>query len=199
MAGTAKSYNTAYVELGPGDVWIDVATPGAGARVTIHTDGTPESVANPSAEHLGMTLDGARIIYTPQVQNFNSDEQTAPIISQIGDEELRLEGTSLQILDTNLMNRLIAGSTFGSGSGYEQNTVGGKQTLTTFSVLYVAPIFADTTKFLVVSIYKAYNAAGWNTPVTRKGMSGVPFNFFGLSISSGAAGDQLGSIWKTVA
>lgn len=199
MAGTAKSYNTAYVELGPGDIWLNVGTPGAGARVTIHTDGTPESVANPSAKHLGMTTEGARLIYSPQVQNFSSDEQTAPIISQIGDEELRIEGTSLQILDSALVTYLVAGSTYGTASGYEQNTVGGKQTLSTFSVLYVAPIFADTTKFLVVSIYKAYNAAGWNTPVSRKSMSGVPFNFFGLSISTRAAGDQLGNIWKTIA
>lgn len=198
MAGTAKSYNTALVELGPGDVWLNVATPAGGARVTLHTDGTPESVANPSAKHLGMTREGSRLIYSPAVQNFSSDEQTAPIISQIGDEEARIEGESLQILDTALMTYLIAGATYSTAAGYEQNTVGGKQTLATFSVLYVAPIFADTTKFLVVNLYKAYNAAGWNTPVTRKGMSGVPFNFFGLSISTRAAGDQLANFWKTI-
>lgn len=198
MAGTAKAYNTAMVELGPGDIWLGVATPGAGARVTIHTDGTPESVANPSAKHLGMTLEGARLIYTPGLTNYESDEQTAPIITQLSGEEARIEGSSLQILDTALMTYLMAGATYGSGAGYEQNTLGGKQTVATFSVLYVAPIYADTTKFLVVNLYKAYNAAGWQADISRKKMAAVPFNFFGLSIASRAAGDQLGNFWKSI-
>lgn len=70
--------------------------------------------------------------------------------------------------------------------------------MATFTVLYVAPVYADTTKFLVVNLYKAYNAAGWQADVSRKKMAGVPFNFFGLSISSRAAGDQLGNIFKTI-
>lgn len=198
MGATAKSYNTALVELGPGDVWLNVATPAGGARVTIHTDGTPESVANPSAKHLGMTQEGSKLIYTPSVNNFESDEQTAPIISQIGGEELRLEGSSLQILDTALITYLMAGATYATAAGYEQNTVGGKQTLATFSLLFVAPIFADTTKFLVLSIYKCYNAAGWQADLSRKKMAVVPYNFFGLSISSRTAGDQLGNLWKSI-
>lgn len=198
MAGTAKSYNTALVELGPGDVWINVAVPGAGGRVTLHTDGTPESVANPSAKHLGMTLEGARLIYTPSTNNFESDEQTAPIISQLAGEEARIEGSALQVLDTALMTYLIAGSTYSTAAGYEQNTFGGKQTLATFTVLYVAPVFADPTKFLVYQLYKAYNTAGISMDVSRKKMAVVPFNFFGLSISTRAAGDQLGNYWKTI-
>lgn len=198
MAGTSKAYNTAMVELGPGDIWLNVATPGTGARVTIHTDGTPESVANPSAKHLGMTLEGARLIYTPGLTNYESDEQTAAIITQLSGEEARIEGSSLQILDTALMTYLMAGATYAAGAGYESNTLGGKQTVATFSVLYVAPIYADTSKFLVVSLYKAYNAAGWQADLSRKKMAAVPFNFFGLSIASRAAGDQLGNWWKSI-
>lgn len=198
MAGTAKTYNTAMVELGPGDIWLNVATPGAAARVTIHTDGTPESVANPSAKHLGMTLEGAKLIYTPGLTNYESDEQAAPIITQLSGEEARIEGSSLQILDTALMTYLIAGATFSSGAGFEQNSIGGKQTVATFSVLYVAPVYADTSKFLVMSLYKAYNASGWSADLSRKKMAVVPFSFFGLSIASRAAGDQLGCLWKSV-
>lgn len=198
MGATAKSYNTNYVELGPGDIWLDIAVPGAGGRVTLHTDGTPESVANPSAKHLGMTQEGAKLIYSPNLTNFESDEMTAPIITQNVGEELRIEGAMLQVLDSTLITKLIAGATYSTAAGYEQNTVGGKQTVATFTVLYVAPIYADVTKFLVVNLYKAYNAAGWQTDVSRKKMSAVPFNFFGLSISTRAAGDQLGNIWKSI-
>lgn len=198
MAGTAKAYNTAMVELGPGDIWLNVAVPSSGARVTLHTDGTPESVANPTAKHLGMTLEGARLIYTPNLTNYESDEQTAPIITQNTTEEMRIEGSALQILDMALMTYMLVGGTFGSAAGYEQNTIGGKQTVATFTVLYVAPIFADPTKFFVCNLYKAYNAAGITADLSRKKMAVVPFNFFGLSISSRTAGDQLGNFWKSL-
>lgn len=199
MAGTAKSYNTALVELGPGDIWLSVAVPGAGARPVIDASTlTPDSTANPSAKHLGMTQEGAKLIYSPNLTNFESDEQTAPIITQNIGEELRIEGTMLQVLDTALITKLAAGATFGSGAGYEANTIGGKQTVPTFTVLYIAPVYADVTKYLAVILYNAYNAAGWQTDVSRKKISGVPFNFFGLSISTRAAGDQLGNIIKNV-
>lgn len=198
MAGTAKAYNTAMVELGPGDIWLNVAVPGAGARVTIFTDGTPDATANPSAKHLGMTESGAKLIYNPSLTNFESDEQTAPIITQNVGEQMRIEGSMLQILDTALITYLVAGATYGTAAGYEQNTVGGKQVVPTFTVLYVAPVYADVSKFLVVNLYKAYNAAGWQADLTRKKMAAVPFNFFGLSVSTRAAGDQLGNIFKTI-
>lgn len=199
MAGSAKSYNTALVELGPGDIWINVAVPGAGARVVLDAaTGTPDATANPSTKHLGMTEGGAKIIYTPNVTTFESDEQTAPIISQNVSENARLEGSSLQILDTALMTFLMVGATYGTAAGYEQNTFGGKQTVPTFTVLYIAPVYADPTKFLVFNLYKAYNASGWSADLTRKKMAAVPFSFVGLSISSRAAGDQAGNLYKTI-
>lgn len=198
MPGTAKNYATNMVELGPGDIWLDVAVPAAAARVTLFTDGTPDATANPSAKHLGMTQEGAKLIYTPSITNFESDEQTAPILSQNVGEELRIEGSMLQILDTALITKLAAGATYGTAGGYEQNTIGGKQTVATFTILYVAPVYADTTKFLVVNIYKGYNAAGWQADLSRKKMAAVAFNFFGLSISTRAANDQLGNIWKSI-
>ena len=198
MPGTAKAYNTALVELGPGDIWINVAVPAAAGRITLHTDGTPESVANPSAKHLGMTAEGARLIYTPTLNNFESDEQTAPIITQLSGEEAKIEGSALQVLDMALMTYLMTGATFGSAASYEQNTFGGKQTVATFTVAYIAPIYADPTKFMVVNLYKAYNAAGVSADVSRKKMAVIPFSFTGLSISSRAANDQLGNWWKTL-
>lgn len=198
MAGTAKSYNTNYVELGPGDVWIGTALPGAAGMVTLHTDGTPESVANPSCKHLGMTQEGAKLIYTPSLVTFESDEQTAPIITQLGGEEAKIEGAALQVLDMALMTFLITGATFSSAASYEKNSIGGKQSVATFTVTYIAPVYADVTKFFVVSLYKAYNSAGVSMDVSRKKMATIPFSFTGLSISSRAAGDQLGAFWKSL-
>lgn len=198
MAGTAKAYNTNLVELGPGDVWIAVAVPGAAARMTLHTDGTPESVANPSCKHLGMTLEGAKLIYTPSLTTFESDEQTAPIITTLGGEEAKIEGAALQVLDMALMTYLMTGATFSSAAGYEENSFGGKQTVATYTVAYIAPVYADPTKFFVVQLYKAYNAAGISMDVSRKKMATIPFSFTALSVGTRAAGDQIGAFWKSL-
>ena len=198
MAATPKAYSTAMVELGPGDIWLNVGLPAAGARIVLASDGTPDSVTNPSCKHLGMTTEGAKLIYSPSITNFESDEQTAPIISQNVGEEVKIEGTMIQVLDTALITYLIAGATYSTAAGYEQNVMGGKQTVPTFTVAYIAPIYADTTKFLVFNLYKAYNAAGWQTDVSRKKMAAVPFSFMGLSISTRPAGEQAANLWKSI-
>jgi len=198
MPATAKNYQTSMVELGPGDIWLNVAVPGAGARITLFTDGTPDATANPSAKHLGMTADGAKLIYTPNITEFESDEQTVPIIVQNVKEILAIQGNMIQTLDSTLLNNLIAGATRSTGAGYEQNTIGGKITVPTFTIAYIAPVYADTTKFMVYNIYNAYNKAGFNMDLSRKKMAAIPFDFQALSISSRATGDQAGNIWKSV-
>lgn len=198
MGATAKSYNVAYAEIGPGDIWLNHALPGAGARITLHTDGTPESVANPSAVHLGMTTDGAKLIYTPNITEFESDEQTAPIIVQNVKEVLGIQGNMVQVLDTALLAYLIPGGTRSTGSGYEEIAIGGKQTVSTFTVSYIAPIYADVTKFLVLTLYKAWDKAGIAMDVSRKKLSSVAFDFQGQAIATRAVGDQVGKLWKSI-
>ena len=198
MAATPKSYNTAYIELGPGDIWLNVGLPAGGARIVLASDGTPDSVTNPSCKHLGMTTEGAKLIYTPNITEFESDEQTAPVIVQNVGEGAKIEGTMIQVLDTALITYLLAGATYATAAGYEQNTFGGKQTVATFTVAYIAPVYADITKFLVFNLYKAYNAAGWSADLSRKKMAGVPFSFTALSISTRTAGDQAGNLWKSI-
>jgi hypothetical protein len=198
MAATAKAYNTNMVEIGPGDIWLNVGLPGAAARLTLASDGTPDSVLSPSAVHLGMTLDGAKLIYTPNISEYESDEQTSPIIVQNVKEVMGIQGSMIQTLDSALLNYLIAGATRAAGSGYEENAIGGKQTVPTFTVAYIAPIYADTTKFLVYMLYKAYNKSGFTMEVSRKKMSAISFDFNGMAIASRAAGDQTGKAWKSI-
>lgn len=198
MAATAKNYSTTTLEIGPGDIWLNVGVPGAGARITLASDGTPDSVSNPSCVHLGMTQEGSKCIYTPNLQVFESDELTAPILTQNVGEVLSIEGTMLQVLDTSILSYLVAGGTRTTGSGYEQITIGGKQTVATFTIAVIAPVYADVTKFVVYNIYKGYNSAGFNFDISRKKMAAIPFKFEAQSISTRAAGDQAGSIWKSV-
>ena len=54
MPATAKNYDSAVTAHGPTDIWLSLAIPGAGAEITLFTDGTPDETANPSARHVGM-------------------------------------------------------------------------------------------------------------------------------------------------
>ena len=202
MAGQPKAFSSALIELGPGDVWIDVELPAAGARVTITAaaDGslTPDATASPSAKHLGYTEAGARLIYEPSITQFEADESTAPVIVQNVGEALRIEGSYLQTLDSQLLVKMIAGGTRNTGAGYEEVTIGGKQTVATFTVMVIAPVYNDTTKIVAAVLYKAYNTTGFSSAFSRKAMAASPFNFVGMAVATRAAGDQVGKWWRTV-
>ena len=203
MAGTARAYSSNLIELGPGDLWLSVALPATGSRTTFAAavaDGalTPDATENATCIHLGYTEAGARLIYEPSITEFEADESTAPVIVQNVGEATRIEGSYLQTLDSNLLVKMIAGGTRNAAAGYEEVTFGGKQTVATFTVLIVAPVYNDTTKVVAAILYKAYNAAGFNFGLSRKAMAVSPFNFKGMAIATRPAGDQVGKWWKTV-
>lgn len=202
MAGLARDYNTAMVQLGPGDVWMNIVLPTTGNRpiISAAADGslTPDATESAGAIHVGMTLEGSKLIYKPTVENYYSDEQAAPIISSINAIELRIEGKMIQTIETTILAKLIATGTRTSGAGYEQLTIGDGQALATYTILVIAPTYADTTKIIACEIYKGYNEAGYELDIGRKKMAASPFNFVGLSIASRPQADRVGLLWKTI-
>jgi len=202
MAGLAKNYNTNMVQLGPGDVWMNVELPATGARpvITAATDGslTPDGTASASAVHLGMTLEGSKFTYKPSIEEYHSDEQAATIIASVTMVEAKIEGSMIQTLDTLILAKLIATGTRTAGSGYEQITLGDGQSLATFTVLLIAPTYADNTKIVAVELYKTYNAAGFELDIGRKKMAASPFSFTAQSITSRPATDRIGIYYKTI-
>jgi hypothetical protein len=202
MAGQPLAYNTNMVQLGAGNVWMSVELPATGARpvITAAADGslTPDATASASAVHMGMTLEGSKFSYKPTIEDYHSDEQSAPIISSVNVVEARISGTMIQTLDTLILAKLIATGTRTAGSGYEQLTIGDGQSLTTFTVLLIAPTAADPTKIFAVELYKAYNAAGFEVDIGRKKMAASPFDFVGMSIASRPQADRVGIVYKTI-
>lgn len=199
MAGTAKSYDATKIILGPGDLWAKVAVPTAGNRLTVHTDGTPESVANPTAKHIGMTKEGCEVSYKPSVEEFTADELTSPFLSRIVGEVLAIKGEMFQVFDWALLAAMTVGGTYNTNMAYEELTIGGKSDVVTVSVALIAPdINNPTTKFVVAQLYKSYNKEGWAFRVTRKQPASLPFNFEGQAVTTRASGDQVGNIWKQV-
>lgn len=199
MAGTAKNYNANQIVLGPSDLWLNVAVPAASSRLTLDTDGTPDATANPNAIHLGMTAGGVTFEYVPEIQDFSSDELTAPHLSRIISERATLKGEFLQVFNWALLEKMTVGGTksvdTNTSTGYEQLTMGGLSTISTFSIALIGPDISGTNQWWVVQLYKTFNRAGFNFTVTRKDQSRAPFEFNGQAVTSRTAGDQIGNFW----
>lgn len=198
MPGTATNFNANQIAIGPGKAWLNVAVPGTGARLTLHTDGTPESVANPNAKHLGLTEAGTTMKIGNNIESFEADELTAPYRQQLTGDEATISGNMLQTENTELVEKMLPGGTRTTGAGYEQVTFGGKITITGFSVAVIAPTAADATKYAVFQLYNCINFGGLEYTLSRKTPSSSPFEFQGQSVSTRVEGDQVGSYWKQV-
>ena len=199
MPGTADNFSSTLLTIGPGKFYTSCAVPAGGARLTLHTDLTPESVANPSAKHVGFTDAGNKFIYTPEVEVFEADEQTAPIFSRILTENAMIEGQMLQGADLTTLDELLFAGAKASGSGYEQITLGGNTSITGVSVALIAPTVASSTYAQVVNIYNAYNERGLEVEITRRTLAKIPYSFKGLQISTRTQGDRLCNFWKSAA
>ena len=199
MAGTAKNYNGNQIVLGPSDLWLDVAVPNAASRLTLDADGTPDGTANPTAIHLGMTAAGVTFEYMPEIQDFTSDELTAPHMSRIISEKATLKGEFLQVFNWNLLAKMTVGGTknanTNTSTGYEELTMGGVSTVSTFSVALIGPDIQGSGQYWVVQLYKTFNKSGFTFAVTRKDQSRAPFEFSGLAVTTRAIGDQIANFW----
>lgn len=202
MAGTAKSYNGDKIVLGPSDVWLGVSVPSAGARLTVAADLTPDATANPTCVHLGMTESGVTFSYKPEIQDFSSDELTAPHLSRIISESMTLKGNFLQVFDWDILEKMTVGGTktknTSTASGYHSLTAGGLSSISTFSIAVIGPDIANSSLYWVIQLYKTYNKAGFEFNVTRKNQSSAPFEFMGLAVTTRTAGDQIGAYWRSL-
>lgn len=199
MPGTATNFSVTTIKAGtPGQLWANLAIPGAGARLSLHTDGTPDSSANPNAVHLGMTKEGATFTFKPSVENYYADEFRSPIKAVIAETEAMISAELLQVEDFNVLKALTAGfGTFASdmGAGYKQLTMG-TGTLTYTSLALIWPTEADPTKFAVAHLYKCYNESGLDgLTIGRQNQGGLAVSFRGIDITTRAVTDTLGNYW----
>ena len=199
MAGTAKNYNGNQIVLGPSDLWLDVAVPNAASRLTLDADGTPDNTANPTAIHRGMTAAGVTFEYMPEIQDFTSDELTAPHMSRIISEKATLKGEFLQVFNWDLLAKMTVGGTknvnTNTSTGYEELTMGGISTIATYPVALIGPDISGSGQYWCVQLYKTYNKSGFTFAVTRKDQSRAPFEFSGLAVTTRPAGDQIANFW----
>ena len=202
MAGTATHYDpTLLTNAGIfGAFWIGLAIPGAGSRISLFTDGTPDATANPSAKHLGHTTEGWEMNAKADTEEQSVDEAVPPVDTIISSLSVALAANLAQTQDiSGTLQYSISGfGTFSTAAGYEQITLGTPATLVYTPCALIFPSKADPTKFVIYNLYKSRNDSGIANQIKRKGMGNNPVAFKGYAITSRAAVDQLGNAWRQI-
>lgn len=200
MAGTATNYDILTIPQGIiAQVWTGLAIPTAGNRMTLHTDGTPESVANPAAIHLGHTDAGLTVSATETVTDFFVDELPAPSGSSLDSLTINISGTLTQVNDEDVMKVLAANfATYSTAAGYKQHTLGFKTSISYTSSAVIYPSPQDATKFAVFHLYSSRNTTGFTFSLARKTRAGTPFTLSGYGVSGRAAADAFGNFWQQI-
>lgn len=197
MAGTPDNFNTLDVGIGPGKFYVDLGGAngawdgGAGVRLILDDDGSPDSTQNPNARHVGWTDAGWQFSVKPTFTNFNGDESPDPIISRVTAQEAVISGSLLQIMDMDLAEILNPTMTRSDVMGSEGVTIGNASPQYT-SVALIWPFEDDPTRFGVIHLYKAFNDAGLAGNITSKDVSKSPVAFRGLAVSTRAVTDRVG-------
>lgn len=199
MPASPLNFNSALITANYGWFWVGLAIPGAGARITLFTDGTPDSTANPTAKHLGHTTEGWEMTAAATTENITVDEQVIPIDTFINELNVGLAANLAQTQDISGTLQYIAHGfgTYGTAAGYEQITLGTIPIVYTACAL-ISPTKADATKYLVYNLYKSINSAGIANQVKRRGLGSNPVAFQGYGITTRAAADSTGNLWKSI-
>lgn len=199
MAGSTLNWNAAQITNQYGWFWVGLATPGAGARITVFTDGTPDATANPSAKHLGHTSEGWEMTAAASTEDMTVDEQVAPIDTSVSDLAVALAASLVQTQDiSGVLQHLVSGfGTYGTAAGYEQIQLGITPIVFTACAL-ITPTKNDATKFMVYNLYKSKNDSGLANQIRRRALGSNPVAFRGYGITSRAATDTVGNFWKQI-
>lgn len=197
MAGTADNWVTTDIIIGPGKIYVGLAVPGAGGRLILSSDGTPDSAQNPLAVHLGMTEGGTAWSIKPTFQHFYADEFLDPIITRATQQESMITGSMYQILNMALAVHLFPTGTRSDLSGTTGMTFGGDGNFDYTSVAIIAPVEGSSPAvYQVFHLYKAFNNAGIASQITSKKIGSTPFAFQGSAITTRAVGDQVGRLFR---
>jgi len=205
MPGTPDNWLTSRIALGPGKLYGNLGGTanaewdlGAGVRLLLHTDGTPSSVQNPNAVHLGMTEGGEEWSVKPTKTDFFADEFTDPITSRITAEEIVISGSLLQISDFEVQQIMNPTSTRSDVTGTQGLTWGGNDSIEFRSFAVIWPVEGSTVLWQVFHVYKSYNDVGLAAQITSKKIGASPFALRGYSITTRAAGDQAARFFRQV-
>ncbi len=199
MAGTAVSWKGTALAAKDGQLWGQLATPGASARLTLDTDGTPDATANASAFHYGITKAGAKLSIKVGYIKHKADEFRGPIHTIVDSLDMMIAASLLAVTDLDVVKNVLAGvGTYSTASGYKQVTVG-SLAIAYQSIACIFPLVEDTTKWGIFNIYKSINESGIEWDQGRTALGEMPVVFSGYEVTTRAAADTMGNYWKQIA
>jgi len=198
MPGTADTYKTTLVAQNAGKVYRGMAVPGAGARPTLFTDGTPDATANPLALHLGATKSGTKVMVKPTYEKFFVDEFRGPIITNVSAAEMGIAAELVGVTDMQLAAYLLPGvGTRSTAAGYDYVTIGTKPIAYDCNIV-TFQLIEDVTKYGWFLLYNAINNPGVAWAIARKELGYTPLNLEAYEVTSRASADTLGQFGKMI-
>ncbi len=203
MATTTSPLNwrVAGRALNAGQLWANLSLPGAGGKLNLHTNGTPDAVTNPQAIHLGATKAGSKLMVKPKYSQYYVDEFRSPIDTQITEIESMITADLVGVTDMELAELLSTGfgtkttDLGGAGVPPSAKITFGTKIIQYTSIAHIFPLAADPTKFGVWHLYRALNEPGLEFSSSRKELGFTPVSFRAYEITTRALEDTFGAYW----
>lgn len=198
MAGTAKGYDATHVHQAPGDLWI-IGTPptDSAVRLTLATDGTPDSAAHPSSICLGLCEAGIDFDWKGKYGDISADQVTAPIDRVLIDETATIT-TELSQQAVDLLQQALSTGTYATASGYKQLTFGGTYIDPSVCIAAISPKRAGSGLFIVSMLFKCNSIGGLQVRHAKAKKSTHKIQFSGLVDLTRTAGKNIGVHYETI-
>jgi len=198
MAGIAKDIKTSEIKQGPGDLWVIGTAPTDGSpRLTLATDGTPDSAAHPACVHLG-ALASAVFAIKPKIAEISLDQMDAPIDGFLTDLEAKIEAEFYQT-EMAKLQRALGVATYATGSGYKQVTFGGTLTVPTVCIAAISRTADNPLRHDVSILFRAAAISGFQLSFGRAKPSSFKCAYQGLVDIDRTAGRTVGVYYQTLA
>jgi len=199
VPGTAKNYAVANIIQGPGKLWV-IGTPPVDAtpRLTLASDGTPDSVTHGTCIDLGAIQSAITNAVKPKMTPIALDQYDAPFDSYLQEEDATIEAELAQTEASKLQRALGVGA-YSTGSGYKQTTFGGLTTVPTACIAAISPTRANPNRYYVSTLFSAASVGGFEVSMGRAKASAYKAKFQGLMDLTRTAGKQTGIWHQTLA
>lgn len=191
MAGTAKNLTNTHTIWNPCDIWTGCSAPAPGSKPTLHTDGTPDATANPTAKHGGILKGNVKWSYKSTYREATSHQLTAPHRRRRSAETVRAEGQWAKVLDTDILDAFVDGVTVSTVSGGKLVEGGGKRDISSTCAYLIAERVDSPGKYLCLVILDGVFTEGLEITFDQENENGSPFGISGNAVPSRADGKNL--------
>jgi hypothetical protein len=196
---STKSYAPAQIVQGPGNVWVIGNPPSDTAvRLTLASDGTPDSTAHAGSVHLGTIATAISTTVKPKMTQIQLDQYDAPFATYVDELAASIEAEMAQ-MESSLIQRALGVGVYGAGTGYEYVTFGGVLTVPKACLAVISPTRAAPKQYIVSLLYSAVSSGGFSVQLGKSKPAFYKAKFEGLSDTTRTAGKQIGVIYQTLA